>query len=284
MTDRYAVIGNPVEHSLSPAIHTEFARETGQDLAYGRLLVAVDGFRAAALEFRDGGGRGLNVTLPFKHEAWKLADARAGHAQAAGAVNTLKFEQGRIVGHNTDGAGLRRDLIDNLGCAVRGRRVLLAGAGGASYGVMEPLLREQPQALVVANRTAGKAVALVGHFESLAQLAAQGVTAKPYTALGGASFDIVINATSAGLADAMPPLPRGVFAPGALAYDMVYGRRTPFMSFAAACGARVSDGLGMLVEQAAESFFIWRGVRPSTAPVIQALRRKAEGESRKGER
>ena len=261
MTDRYAVIGNPVEHSLSPAIHAEFARETGQDLAYGRLLAAVDGFRAAALEFRDGGGRGLNVTLPFKHEAWKLADARAGHAQAAGAVNTLKFEQGRIVGHNTDGAGLRRDLIDNLGCAVRGRRVLLAGAGGASYGVMEPLLREQPQALVVANRTAGKAVALAGEH-----------------------FDIVINATSAGLADAMPPLPRGVFAPGALAYDMVYGRRTPFMSFAAACGARVSDGLGMVVEQAAESFFFWRGVRPSTAPVIQALRRKAEGESRKGER
>ena len=161
MPDKYAVIGNPVEHSLSPEIHAEFARETGQDLAYGRLPAAVDGFRAAALGFRDGGGRGLNVTLPFKHEAWRLADARAGHAQAAGAVNTLMFERDRIVGYNTDGAGLTRDLVNNLDCPVNGRRVLLAGAGGASYGVMEPLLRERPQVLVVANRTAEKAVALV---------------------------------------------------------------------------------------------------------------------------
>src|SRR5688572_10247373 len=142
MADRYAVIGNPVAHSLSPLIHAEFGRATGEDIAYGRLFAGVDGFRAAALEFRDDGGQGLNVTLPFKHEAWRLADSRAGHAQAAGAVNTLKFEQGRIVGHNTDGTGLVRDLVANLGCEVRGRRVLLAGAGGASYGVMEPILRE----------------------------------------------------------------------------------------------------------------------------------------------
>ena len=272
MADRYAVIGNPVDHSLSPLIHAEFARATGEDIAYGRLLASVDGFRAAALEFRDGGGRGLNVTLPFKHEAWRLADSRAGQAQAARAVNTLKFKQGRIVGHNTDGVGLVRDLVVNLGCEVRGRRVLLAGAGGASYGVMEPLLREMPQIVVVANRTAEKAVALAGHFEGVANLAAHGIAAKPYEALDGAPFDIVINATSAGLADAMPALPRGVFAPGALAYDMVYGKRTPFMSFAAGCGARAADGLGMLVEQAAESFFIWRGVRPETKPVIARLR------------
>ena len=276
MTDRYAVIGNPVEHSLSPLIHAEFARATGQDIAYGRMPATLDGFRAAALGFRDAGGRGLNVTLPFKHEAWRLADTHAGHAQAAGAVNTLRFEGGSITGHNTDGVGLVRDLVDNLGCPVRSRRVLLAGAGGASYGVMEPLLRELPQTLVVANRTPEKAVALVGHFEKLAKFAVHGVAAKSYDVLDGARFDIVINATSAGLADAMPPLPRGIFAPGALAYDMVYGRRTPFMRFATDEGARAADGLGMLVEQAAESFFIWRGVRPETKPVIQLLRQKAK--------
>jgi shikimate dehydrogenase len=277
MTDRYAVIGNPVEHSLSPFIHAEFARAGGQDIAYGRILAPLDGFGAAALEFRDGGGQGLNVTLPFKHEAWRLAGAHAGHAQAAGAVNTLRFEQGRIIGYNTDGIGLVRDLTVNLGCPIRARRVLLAGAGGASYGVVEPLLRELPQTLVVANRTTEKAVALVGYFEKFQKFAADGVVASPYEALDGARFDIVINATSAGLSDAMPSLPRGVFAPGALAYDMVYGKRTPFMRFAADEGARAADGLGMLVEQAAESFFIWRGVRPETAPVIRALRQKAEG-------
>ncbi len=277
MTDRYAVIGNPVEHSLSPAIHAAFARAAGQDLDYGRILAPLDGFRAAALAFRDGGGKGLNVTLPFKQEAWRLADTHSAEARAAGAVNTLQFEDGRIAGHNTDGAGLTRDLKDNLGCVIRGRRVLLMGAGGAVYGVMEPLLRELPQQVVVANRTLEKAVALVGHFEALQKLAAQGVTALTYAALAGSRFDIVINATSAGLADGMPPLPRDIFAPGALAYEMVYGRQTLFMRFATENGARAVDGLGMLVEQAAESFAIWRGVRPATAPVIRALRMKAEG-------
>ena len=277
MTDRYAVIGNPVEHSLSPVIHAEFARATGQDIAYGRTLAPLDGFRAAALKFRDEGGRGLNVTLPFKQEAWRLADAHSAGARAAGAVNTLKFEDGRIIGHNTDGTGLARDLIDNQGCSIRGKRLLLMGAGGAVYGVMEPLLRELPQEMVVANRTLDKAVALVGYFEKLQKFAAHGVTARPYGALTGLRFDVVINATSAGLADVMPPLPRDIFAPGALAYEMVYGRNTLFMRFATEYGARAADGLGMLVEQAAESFFIWRGVRPQTAPVIRALRQKAEG-------
>jgi shikimate dehydrogenase len=275
MTDKYAVIGNPVEHSFSPLIHAEFARAAGQDIAYGRILATLDGFRTAALEFRDTGGRGLNVTLPFKHEAWRLADARVGYAQAAGAVNTLEFEGGRIAGHNTDGIGLVRDLVENLGCPVGGRRVLLAGAGGASYGVMEPLLRERPAMLVVANRTPEKAASLVGHFEKLsASLGIRSLAWLSYDRLQSDHFDIVINATSAGLADAMPPLPGGVFAPGALAYDMVYGRRTPFMRFAADCGARAVGGLGMLVEQAAESFRIWRGVRPATKRVIDWLRRE----------
>ena len=277
MSDKYAVIGNPVAHSLSPAIHAEFARATGQDISYDRLLAPLDGFKAAALGFRDEGGMGLNITLPFKQEAWQLADTHTPGALVAGAVNTLKFEDGRIAGHNTDGTGLTRDLKDNLGCAIRGRRLLLMGAGGAVYGVMEPLLRELPQEVVVANRTLEKAVALVGHFEMLQKFASRGVTARPYGALTGLRFDIVINATSAGLADVMPPLPRDIFAPGALAYEMVYGRSTLFMRFAAECGARIADGLGMLIEQAAESFVIWRGVRPDTKPVIRLLRQNAEG-------
>ncbi|OGA21248.1 MAG: shikimate dehydrogenase [Betaproteobacteria bacterium RIFCSPLOWO2_02_FULL_67_26] len=283
MSDQYAVIGNPVEHSLSPAIHAEFGRATGEDIAYGRILAPLDGFRTAALRFRDEGGRGLNITLPFKPEAWRLADSHSAGALVAGAVNALKFEGGRIAGHNTDGIGLARDLKDNLGCTVRGGRVLLMGAGGASYGVMEPLLRELPQSVVVANRTVEKAKALIGHFAKLASdLRVGRFTWLPYDRLTNDSFDIVINATSASLKDGMPPLPREVFAPGALAYDMVYGRDTPFMTFAAGCGARAADGLGMLVEQAAESFFIWRGVRPATGPVIRLLRQKGKRIKAKG--
>jgi shikimate dehydrogenase len=274
MTDQYAVIGNPVEHSLSPEIHAEFARVTGQDLAYGRILAPRDGFRDAVLAFRAAGGKGLNVTLPFKHEAWRLAVVRSGFALVAGAVNTLSFQGAGIVGHNTDGIGLVRDLTRNLRVAVRGKRVLLMGAGGAAYGVMESLLREQPETVVVANRTLEKALALVGHFEKLQTYALQGISARPYEALADARFDILINATSAGLEGAMPPVPEGVFAPGVLAYDMVYARRTPFLEFAQKQGARVSDGLGMLVEQAAESFFIWRGVYPETRSAMAILRRQ----------
>ena len=276
MTDQYAVIGNPVEHSLSPEIHAEFARVTGQDLAYGRILAPRDGFRDAVLAFRAEGGKGLNVTLPFKHEAWRLAVVRSGFALVAGAVNTLSFQGESIVGHNTDGIGLVRDLTRNLRVAVRGKRVLLMGAGGAGYGVMESLLREQPETVVVANRTLEKAIALVGHFEKLQTYALQGIAARPYEALAGARFDILINATSAGLEGAMPPVPEGVFAAGALAYDMVYARRTPFLEFAQRQGARVSDGLGMLVEQAAESFFVWRGVYPETRSAMAILRRQVK--------
>jgi shikimate dehydrogenase len=272
MTDQYAVIGNPVEHSFSPRIHAEFARATDQDLGYGRILAPRDGFRDAVLAFLGSGGRGLNVTLPFKREAWRLAGVRSGFALAAGAVNTLSFERDGIVGNNTDGIGLVRDLTHNLGVRVRGRRVLLMGAGGASYGVMEPLLRERPESLVVANRTLEKAVELATHFEALQACAKRGFAALAYGALAGMQFDILINATSAGLEGAMPALPGEVFAPGALAYDMVYARRTPFLEFARERGARVSDGIGMLVEQAAESFLIWRGLRPQTAAVIKLLR------------
>jgi shikimate dehydrogenase len=256
---------------MSPAIHAAFARETGQDIDYTRLLAPVDGFAACVLDFRASGGDGVNVTLPFKHEAWRLAEAHAGYARDAGAVNTLELRDGKLVGHNTDGIGLVRDIRDNVGCAIEGKRVLLLGAGGASYGVTEPLLREHPRQLVVANRTLQKANDLVAHFEKLRSLAHGGIAARAYGDLDQA-FDIVINATSAGLTGDMPPLPSGVFAPGALAYDMVYGRLTPFLSYAAGQGAATRDGYGMLVEQAAESFRIWRGVRPATAPVIAELR------------
>ncbi|MCC7483751.1 MAG: shikimate dehydrogenase [Burkholderiales bacterium] len=276
MADKYAVIGNPVAHSRSPEIHAAFARETGQDIAYGRILAPLDGFAAAVRAFREEGGRGLNVTLPFKHEAWNLVDRHSPLAMDARAVNTIEFREGSMRGHNTDGIGLVRDLVANLRFAVGGRRVLLMGAGGATYGVLEPLLREHPRELIVANRTFDKARALVAHFANVRGVATRSISARPYGELPGASFDLVLNATSAGLRNEMPPLPQDVFAPGALAYDMVYGRDTPFLRFARERGARTADGLGMLVEQAAESFYIWRRRRPSTAPVIAALRAKTQ--------
>lgn len=272
MTGQYAVIGNPVAHSKSPLIHAEFARQTGQDIAYTAILAPLDGFRAAVLKFRDAGGKGLNVTVPFKHEAWNLVDAHAGYAADANAVNTIEFIDGRMVGYNTDGIGFVRDIQDNLQYPIRGKRVLLMGAGGATYGVMQPLLSEHPDTLVVANRTLDKAVSLVAHFRKFENFARGGISAQPYQQLSGAQFDLVINATSAGLSDEMPPVPDAIFATGALAYDMVYGKTTPFLRKAQARGARIADGTGMLVEQAAESFFIWRGMRPQTAPVIARLR------------
>jgi shikimate dehydrogenase len=274
MADQYAVIGNPVEHSLSPAIHAEFARATGQDVAYTKILAPLDGFDAAVRKFFGDGGKGLNVTLPFKRQAWAIMNSHAGYSLDAEAVNTIKLENGRWVGHNTDGIGLTTDLEKNLGCPIHGKRVLLMGAGGATYGVVHPIYKCKPAQLVVANRTLEKANELVVHFAN-SRDPVGGISAKPYQQLVESKFDLVINATSAGLTNDMPPVPGSVFAKGSLAYDMVYGRTTPFMKFAAEHGARAVDGLGMLVEQAAESFLIWRGVRPATAPVIQALRRKA---------
>ena len=271
MPDRYAVIGNPVAHSKSPLIHAEFARETGQDMTYERIHAEIPQFEAEVERFRAAGGRGLNVTLPFKHRAYALALKRTLRAEEARAVNTLVLGADGIAGDNTDGAGLTRDLVHNLGCALRGRRVLLMGAGGASYGACGALLAHGPARLVVANRSVDKAVTLCSHFRAHENAAA--LSASSYPALAGNQFDVVINATSAGLTGEMPALPPDVFATGATAYEMVYGTTTPFMAYAQTCGAQVSDGLGMLVEQAAESFHLWRGVRPDTQSVIALLRR-----------
>lgn len=270
MSDPYAVIGNPVAHSKSPEIHAAFARQTSQTMVYTRLFCELGAFAETVQAFRAQGGRGANITLPFKHEAYALATRLSARAQQAGSVNTLSFDGSEIAGDNTDGAGLVRDITANLGRTLRGQSILLLGAGGASFGVVGPLLGESPATLVIANRTLTKAEALVQRFA--AQAAGCDLRASSYAALAGRPFDIVINATSAGLTDSMPPLPEHLFARGALAYDMVYGKTTPFMQFAQARGATVADGLGMLVEQAAESFRVWRGVRPQTAPVIAALR------------
>lgn len=266
MTDHYAVFGNPIAHSKSPRIHAEFARQTGEDLDYVALLAPLDDFAGAVAAFRDAGGRGANVTVPFKEDAFRLATRLTPRAQDAGAVNTLIFDGGEIAGDNTDGAGLVRDLTVNLRQALAGRRILLMGAGGAARGVIGPLLAERPAALVLANRTVEKAQQLVEQFDGR-------LTGSSYAALAGQAFDVAVNATAASLRGELPPLPDGIFKPGALAYDMMYGTDTPFMAWARAHGAaRVSDGLGMLVEQAAEAFFAWRGVRPDTAPVIASLR------------
>lgn len=271
MADHYAVIGNPVAHSKSPLIHAEFARETGQDMTYGTICAEIPQFEYEVQRFRAAGGRGLNVTLPFKHRAYALAATRTPRAEQAGAVNTLVLGSDGVAGDNTDGAGLVRDIVHNLACPVRGRRVLIMGAGGASYGACGALLEQGPARLVVANRTQQKALALCARFGAHENAGA--LSASSYEALSDDEFDIVINATSAGLAGEMPALPPDIFAAGATAYEMVYGTTTPFMSFAAAHGAQVADGLGMLVEQAAESFHLWRGVRPETQPVIALLRR-----------
>ncbi|MGP1677976.1 MAG: shikimate dehydrogenase [Burkholderiales bacterium] len=267
MPDQYAVIGNPVAHSKSPLIHAAFAHQTGQDIVYERLLAPKDAFVATAGAFRARGGRGLNVTLPFKGEAFRFATRLSERARAARAVNTLKFDGDVIFADNTDGAGLVNDLVRNLGCVIAGRRILLLGAGGAARGVIEPLLQQHPAQFVLANRTLDKAQRLAQSFRG----ALEAVT---YAALAGRQFDLVVNATSASLAGELPPLPPRAFARGALAYDMMYGRgETPFLAFARGEGAaRLADGLGMLVEQAAESFFIWRGLRPDSDPVLQLLR------------
>lgn len=269
MADRYVVVGNPITHSKSPQIHAAFAAQTGQNLSYERLLAPLDGFVANVEAFRADGGKGLNVTVPFKQEAWQLCDALSERAQLAEAVNTIKFEDGRIVGDNTDGVGLCRDICHNLQHALQGKRILLLGAGGAARGVILPLLAEQPACLTIANRTASKAEQLAQQFQHYGQLGASS-----YEALAGQQFDVIINATSASLSDALPPLPDGCFAPGSLAYDMMYGKGlTPFLLFAQQQGsAQLADGLGMLVEQAAEAFCIWRGVRPDTTAVIAELR------------
>jgi len=270
MTDRYGVMGNPVGHSKSPFIHARFAEQTDQDLEYHAIPVERDHFAAAVERFRCAGGKGLNVTLPFKEEAWSLADIRTPRAELAGAVNTLWFGAAGVRhGDNTDGAGLVRDLERNHGARLRGRRLLLVGAGGAARGVLGPLLGEGPELLVVANRTVERAQRLAAVFA-----AAGPVRAGAFEALAGERFDVVINATSASLEGRVPAIPDDLLAPGGWCYDMMYADApTAFVRWGEAHGAGKSvDGLGMLVEQAAESFYVWRGVRPETGPLIAELR------------
>lgn len=265
--DAYVVIGNPIAHSKSPEIHAQFAAQTAQNLSYERLLAPLHGFKAAVKVFIANGGKGANVTVPFKLDAHALATRLTERARLAGAVNTLKFDGGEILGDNTDGAGLVADIVHNAGVVLAGKRVLLLGAGGASRGALLPLLEQKPGALVLANRTHAKAQELVNQFTEYGNL-----SAAQYAELSGV-FDVVINATSASLEADVPPVPPGVFARSTLAYDMMYGKQpTVFMTFAAQHGAHTRDGLGMLVEQAAEAFSLWRGVRPETAEVFVSLR------------
>jgi shikimate dehydrogenase len=268
MTDRYALFGNPAKHSKSPLVHAAYARETGQDMTYEIIEPPIDGFAAAVEGFHRAGGRGGNVTMPFKLEALTIATDLSERARLAGAVNTLKFEGNRIRADNVDGLGLVNDVERNHGVPLAGRRVLLMGAGGAARGALLPLLEKRPALLVVANRTVAKAKALGETFGGHGNLVAGG-----YADLGEQAFDVVLNATSASMRGELPPVTRAAFAPGCLAYDLVYGRGvTPFLALARDSGAgRLADGVGMLVEQAAEGFLWWRGVRPTTRPVIEAL-------------
>ena len=271
MTDLYAVFGNPIAHSKSPDIHARFAAASAQDMRYEARLAPVDGFAAALAEFVAAGGRGANVTVPFKEDAFRLSTRLSERAQRAGAVNTLVFSGAEIYGDNTDGAGLVRDIESNAGVPLAGKRVLLLGAGGASRGVIAPVLAAKPASLFIANRSAEKAVALAAEFSGLAP-----VLGGSFAETAAKSFDVVINATSASLSGESLPLPPGLFAAGSLAYDMMYGKgETPFLKLAREQGAaRCVDGLGMLVEQAAEAFFVWRDVRPETGMVLADLRAK----------
>jgi shikimate dehydrogenase len=270
--DLYAVIGNPVAHSKSPLIHAAFARETGQEMRYEAILAPEDEFAATVASFRQRGGKGLNVTVPFKLEACKIANRLTERADAAQAVNTLALGSDGILGDNTDGTGLVRDIASNLKFPLGSARILLMGAGGAARGILLPLLENQPRMLMIVNRTRPKADELQQRFSRYGA-----VVSADYADLKGQKFDLVINSTSASLKGELPALPPGVFTDGSLAYDIMYGTGyTPFLKFAREQGAaRLADGLGMLVEQAAESFFVWRGVRPKTAPVIEMLKSRA---------
>lgn len=272
MIDRYAVVGNPVAHSLSPLIHAEFAKQTKQSLNYEKILAPLQGFARTVTEFYKQGGRGINVTIPFKEEAWRLADILDPLAAQARSVNTLKFiEDGKIEGYITDGIGLLRDLKNNLKITINGKRVLLVGAGGAARGALVSLMRENPELLVISNRTEAKARQLVYEFREKARL-----YACEFSGLERWKFDVIINSTSVGLTGESIPLPEGIIAETGCCYDMVYGKHElPFLQWAQRQGVSCYvDGLGMLVEQAAESFYIWRGVRPKTKKLIEKLRKE----------
>lgn len=269
--DRYAVIGNPISHSKSPLIHNTFAAETGQNLTYTTIEGPLGQFAAAVDAFRAEGGKGLNVTVPFKLDACAYATDLSESARAAGAANAMKFERDRCFVENFDGVGLVRDITHNLGHALKGKRVLLLGAGGATRGAILPILQQAPARLMVANRTVEKAQKLVQGFHDAG--AGNVLQGGGYGDLGSDVFDVVINATSASLSAELPPVPASALHTNGLAYDMVYGKGlTPFLKFAQTQGvAQLADGVGMLVEQAAEAFIWWRGVRPNTASMIQRL-------------
>ena len=270
MTDRYAVIGNPIQHSKSPEIHAMFARQFGHVMTYVRLLAPLGGFHAKVDAFRRAGAAGVNVTLPFKVEAFDYATSASARSLAAGAANTLHFLGDEIVADNTDGAGLVRDITRNLQHPITSRHILLLGAGGAARGVIGALLAENPASLSITNRTIEKASALLA---PLADTTMAPISVVKMEDIGARKFDIVINATSASIQNSALEIPSGIFAPASLAYDMMYGMgNTEFMGAALKQGAAAHDGLGMLVEQAAEAFYVWRGVRPETATVIAAMR------------
>lgn len=270
---RYCVFGNPIHHSKSPLIHAMFAKQTAQSMDYQANLAPLDGFAASVQQFMNAGGKGANVTVPFKLEAYALSDRLSARAAMAGAVNTLTFSDGAIVGDNTDGIGLVCDITKNAATPIRGRRVLLLGAGGAARGALLPLLEEQPASLTIANRTLSKALDLVQLAVSSDASKCQ-IKAKTWEQLD-ASFDLIVNATSASLQSEVPPISASVFASPCLAYDMMYAdTQTSFNRYAQQCGAATRDGLGMLIEQAAEAFFIWRGIRPDTKPVFDYFRSK----------
>lgn len=283
MTSKYAVIGNPIAHSKSPLIHQAFAAQTSQDISYERILAPLEGFEATIFDLIKQGYKGVNVTVPFKFEALKFVAQHGvvnALAQTAGAINTISFtDDGNIIGDNTDGIGLVNDITHNLKFDIRQKKVLLLGSGGAAFGVLQPLLNANPSLIVIANRTLSKAQdaakivsALIESSQSEARNSETTCLAKPFDALADMEFDLVINSTSTGLTDTALPVPSTIFAKNCLAYEMMYGRETPFMQQAREGGAQVADGLGMLVEQAAVAFYLWRGVRPETHGVMQQIR------------
>lgn len=272
MTDLYAVMGNPIGHSLSPNIHTEFAKATQQNLLYSAILVPLEGFEEAANDFFKRGGKGLNVTVPFKEDAWRYADQHSERAKRAQAVNTLiKQDDGHILADNTDGVGLVRDIQNNQGISIRDKRVLILGAGGAVRGVLQPILEQQPASLTIANRTMSKAEALAADFSDLGQ-----ITAAPFNTLNDA-YDLIINGTSASLGGELPPISASIVSSHTQGYDMMYSKDvTIFNQWLLDNGAaNAIDGLGMLVEQAAEAFRLWRGVTPETGEILRTLRKRA---------
>ena len=267
--ERYALVGHPVEHSRSPLIHTLFARQTGANLSYELIDAEPKSFETAVRGFGAAGGKGLNVTVPHKEAAYALVDEISAPADAAGAVNTIKFLDGKLYGENTDGVGLIRDLVANQQQTLQGRTILVLGAGGAARGIVGPLLAAKPSELVVANRTRARADDLVAHFQS-----PYGLRAVAFAELEDLPpFDLLLNATSAGLKGEAPPFPASLIGPQSFCYDLVYSvNDTPFVLWARQhAAARAVQGWGMLIEQAAESFFIWRGVRPDTKPILKQL-------------